>query len=93
MKMITLILAGVLVSTVALAQEMGFANPDGTQDSVNLQTGEIELQFRNSDGSYDRVELGGRGRTGLGLANPDGSQDTIWLGGSRTDSDDREYPR
>ena len=59
--------------------EIGFANPDGTQDTYNLRHGETKLQFRNLDGSVDRWRLRS-GETGIGTANPDGSYDTLWIG-------------
>jgi hypothetical protein len=86
MKMLMVgLLAGSLAANVMAQQyEVGHANPDGTHDSINLETGEYIQRRANPDGSYNERNLT-TGDYGLGSANGDGSQDMIRFKGDERD--------
>ena len=54
-----------LLSTITI-----ISNANGSQDTMNLDTGEMTLGFENSDGSQDTMNLD-TGKMTLGFANSD----------------------
>ena len=75
--MVRLLIILVLLAVPAFAQEweLGYQNPDGSQDTYNMKTNTWKYGYQNPDGSQDTYNTRTRSWE-YGYKNPDGSQNT-----------------
>jgi len=71
---ISLLIVLITVQVVNAGNTIGFANSDGSYDSVDMETGQVTWGFSSPDGSQDSVNMT-TGEATWGFANSDGSQD------------------